>query len=194
MPITTSELVKQKVEAVMDNQKYPHLGDAFSHWYLVEKFGLSDSDAMDACRIAGAGDKGLDAYFIDDETEDIKCFQFKFSESGEYAMGPDEIIKIYNTITYSTDRSNLTHVTGKTARVAFEEILDKWEQNYDITFYVVVFGHITKDGQKELEKIEKTLPVSATNTKRVQVIPHDSTAVSELLVDFSKSTPIFDKL
>ena len=49
---TTSELVTKSVEIVKDKE-YPHLGDAFSHWYLVEKFGLSDSDAMDACRIAG---------------------------------------------------------------------------------------------------------------------------------------------
>ena len=66
MTATVSEQIYEKVAYVKDKERYSNLGDAFSHWYLVEKFGLSNSEAMDACRIAGAGDKGLDAYFLSD--------------------------------------------------------------------------------------------------------------------------------
>ena len=132
--LTTSQMVTQSVGLIKEKEDYANLGDAFAHWYLVEKFDLSHHDAAEACTIAGPGDKGLDAVYYDDEEQNILCFQFKFSEEGNHAMGSDDILKIHNTIGYCTDRTSLANITKSHARNIFEEIVAKWEMKYNIIY------------------------------------------------------------
>ena len=66
---------------------YPNDGQRFDAWYLRNIYNLSAAEALE-CVTDGAGDKQIDAVYIDDEASVIHIIQGKFYSGGTIDAEP----------------------------------------------------------------------------------------------------------
>lgn len=73
---------------------------ALGFWYMEKEFQL-DPTTINEHIIDGDGDRGIDAYYLDEDTHTLNLFQFKLPKPGNFKKEIDEnaISKIYRTIT-----------------------------------------------------------------------------------------------
>ena len=72
---------------------------ALGFWFLEKEFQL-DSTTINEHLIDGANDRGIDAYYLDEDTHTLNIFQFKLPKPGNFKKEIDgnAISKIYGTI------------------------------------------------------------------------------------------------
>jgi hypothetical protein len=59
---------------------YPSAGDAFCHWAMETWFELDTDEALEACSVSGPGDKGIDAFWHDEQQRVVIIAQAKYSK------------------------------------------------------------------------------------------------------------------
>jgi hypothetical protein len=72
---------------------YSNDGDAFCHWALRTYLELDDDEAFEACDVGGPGDRGLDAYWHDEEQRRIILAQAKYSQR-KGKVGAEPVIEM----------------------------------------------------------------------------------------------------
>lgn len=167
--------IRRGVDDLYSKQKLASTGDAFAYWYLINRFKFSELEASDAVAMGGPNDKGLDAVYFDDDSRQAYCFQFKYSEEGRANFAYEDSTKLRSTLEHISDKSLLDKVESGPLLDALSAIHDRREAGYDVMFYVVVLGSVTKEASKEIEDINKKY------AKVAQVIIQDSTTIAEFL-------------
>lgn len=89
------EIIKQENGFTGEGANSKSLG----FWYIEKEFQL-DPTTINEHIIDGNDDRGIDAYYLDEETHTLNLFQFKLPESGNFKKEIDAnaISKIYGTI------------------------------------------------------------------------------------------------
>src|SRR5215204_4211303 len=62
---------------------YASAGDAFCHYAVREYFDLDEEDTFEYCDIGGKNDKGIDAFWHDDQERRVVVVQAKYSAKAD---------------------------------------------------------------------------------------------------------------
>lgn len=84
--------LQDTVERLQDDY-YSNEGDAFCHWAMQTFFELDDDEAYEACDVGGPGDRGLDAFWHDEDQRRIVLAQAKYS-GGRGKFGADAVVEL----------------------------------------------------------------------------------------------------
>jgi AIPR protein len=77
----------------LQHEYYANAGDAFCYWAVRNYLELDEDDALAACNVGGPNDRGLDAFWIDDNQRRIVIAQAKYSERKK-TFGPDVVVDL----------------------------------------------------------------------------------------------------
>lgn len=72
--------ISEQIDTIKLENEYKTKSLAFAHWYLSNHIKLDDQQIAEAL-IDGADDLGIDAIILDETSETLSVFQFKFPES-----------------------------------------------------------------------------------------------------------------
>lgn len=72
---------------------YSNSGDAFCHWAMQTYLELDDDTAFEACDVGGRADRGLDAYWHDQDQHRIVLAQAKY-KSAKGKVGPEAVVDL----------------------------------------------------------------------------------------------------
>lgn len=91
--------LQSDLKDIVDNYYQDNYSEAFGHFMLKLKFGLSDEEANE-CITDGADDNGIDAIYIE-SGKTINFFQFKFPENSRNiskGVTENEVLKLCNGV------------------------------------------------------------------------------------------------
>jgi len=167
--------IKFRVDELYQKHKLASKGDAFAYWYIINRFGLSELEAAEACAVSGPNDKGLDATYFDDDLQQIYCFQFKYSESGNAVLGYEDATKLRSTLEFLTKKDLMDKVTSEALREALASIHERRAVEYGVIFYLVVLGTVAPEAKKEIGAIQSEY------SEALQIVVHDSATIAEVV-------------
>jgi AIPR protein len=189
---TPIEAIADQVAHVWKEESYANEGDAFVHWYLMQRFDLLASEAADASAIGGPNDKGFDALWFDDDHRIICAAQCKYGKSGKASFGYEDATKLRSSLQYLKDPMMMEGVTNELLRDRLREVHTRLKANYDIQFYVVVLGEVASEARKEVHDLAKKAEAD------VQVFLHEANDVINVLpkmkqiADITADIPVYE--
>lgn len=146
--------VAEQYEAVYSSE-----GDAFAHVAVREYFHLDDEDALEYCDVGGSHDKGIDAFWFDEEERRAILVQTKWA--GEKKAFRAEVVREAE----SAYRWLLRIAKGEGGEAAPRVIdaarqlykLREVEPDYPVSIYVIVAGSFTRGAIEESARVEDDL-------------------------------------
>ena len=150
------EEIKNEILQEYYQKNYPNDGQRFIAWYLRKIFNLDPYETND-CITDGAGDKQIDAVYIDNRLQKIFILQGKFY-SGKIDSEPlREVLSSWIMINKLDDLQN---AANSKLKVKINEISNALEDDYEVCFELVTTGELTEAAQKDLENYQKILVTS----------------------------------
>lgn len=149
----------RKAVAELHDSVYSSAGDAFAHVAVREYFDLDDEDALEYCDVGGSRDKGIDAFWFDEEDRRAILVQTKWSEEPKGFRA--EVVREAE----SAYRWLLRLAEGKGGEAA-PRVVDaarqlfkvrEVEPDYPVSIFIVVSGSFTKGALEEKARVEDDL-------------------------------------
>lgn len=134
---------------------YSSAGDAFAHVAVREYFDLDDEEALEYCDVGGSRDKGIDAFWIDQEDRRAILVQTKWSD--EQRSFRNTAVREGEAAYRWLDRLS----EGKTGEAAPRVIdaarelykLRQVEPDFPVHIFVIVAGTFTKGAFEEEARV-----------------------------------------
>lgn len=132
---------------------YPSRGDAFCHVAMRIYFELDDDQALEACDVGGPGDRGVDAFWHDEEQREIVVVQAKYasrSKTFDRSVVAD----------LESAWSALRHLSSQHRARAREQVLDAARQirdarrtdpSYPVVLVCFAAGRFSPDAHSAVE-------------------------------------------
>ena len=133
---------------------YPNDGQRFVAWYLRNVHGLSTFEAKD-CITDGAGDKQIDAVYIDNQNSTIYIIQGKFYK-GE-TVDAEPLREILASWIQIKDLSKLQDGANMKLRIKINEIASAMDDDYDICFELITTSSLTPSASNDLELFKEQI-------------------------------------
>jgi len=120
-------------------------GKAFGMWYAIEGLGLEEDEAFEAVSYDGGNDKGIDLFYVDQESERVIIGQLKFNSNGTYKGKKNELLALIHTTDWLKDPESLDRDGRKDLGSAGREYLSSIDKGYSIEYVYVYCGPYHKD-------------------------------------------------
>ena len=151
-------------------KNYPNDGQRFVAWYLRNIHNLDTLEAKD-CITDGAGDKQIDAVYIDDQTTTIYIIQGKFYK-GE-TVDAEPLREVLSSWIQIKDLQKLQDAANDRLRVKISEIATAIEDDYEICFELITTAGLTESAQGDLEAFQKVLSESENLSANLVLVDND---------------------
>ena len=136
----------------MDN--YPNEGQRFVAWYLRNIHNLDTIEAKD-CITDGAGDKQIDAVYIDNDSSIVYIIQGKFYSGDTVDATPlREVLASWVEI---KNLSKLQEDANEKLRIKINELATALEDDYEVVFELITTAGLTESGKADLATFQKEL-------------------------------------
>lgn len=135
-------------------ENYPNDGQRFIAWYLRNIHNLDEVETKD-CITDGAGDKQIDAIYIDNQSSTVYIIQ------GKFYSGPTVDAEPLREVTSSwiqiKDLSKLQEEANNKLRVKIAELSNAMDDDYEVVFELVTTSELTESAKADLETFQKEL-------------------------------------
>lgn len=164
----------EKIKSDISNEYYknnfPNDGQRFVAWYLRNIHNLENFEAKD-CITDGAGDKQIDAVYIDNQSCTVYIIQGKFYSSGTVDAEPlREVISSWIQI---KNLENLQDGANQKLRVKINEISSALEDDYEICFELITTSMLTDSAKNDLAIFERELVEDESITASICVVDNE---------------------
>jgi hypothetical protein len=137
--------IKKEVASLQEDI-YAQAGDAFCHHALEILFDLDSDEALEACAVGGQGDKGLDAFWLDEQGGRVVLVQAKYSSSAKKSFDRQSILQLESAFVWlkrlgETPSPKVRGEVLEAARQLHE--LRQEDPDYPIDLYCVCIGKFT---------------------------------------------------
>ncbi len=150
---------------------YANEGQKFVVWYLRNIHNLDPIEAKN-CITDGAGDKQIDAIYIDNQTSIIYIIQGKFYSSEKIDSEPlREVLASWVQI---KDLEKLQDSANDKLRVKINELSEAIEDNYEICFEFITTSELTDSAKNDLEVFSKELTESEELTASLVLVDKEA--------------------
>ena len=128
-------------------QNFPNDGQRFVAWYLRNIHNLDTFEAKD-CITDGAGDKQIDAVYIDNQSSTVYIIQGKFY-SGD-AVDAEPLREVLSSWIQIKDLAHLQEGANHKLQVKITEMADALEDDYEICFELITTSELTEAAKADL--------------------------------------------
>lgn len=151
-------------------QQYPNDGQRFVAWYLRNIHNLDEIQTKD-CITDGAGDKQIDAIYVDDSASTVYIIQGKFIGSEQVDAEPlrevlSSWVRIKNLVTLQEDANNKL-------KQKLIDLSDALQEDYDISFELITTSKLTPSAQADLSSFQDEISNSDELSASIQVVDAD---------------------
>ena len=159
--------IKRDIAQEYYTDKYPNDGQRFVAWYLRNIYGLDTAEAK-SCITDGAGDKQIDAVYVDDQNEIVYIIQGKFTQKTKIDSSP--LREIHSAWIQLKDLQHLQENSNDNLAGKIPEISSALNNNYDVCFELVTNSELTKPAHKDFELYRQEFEDCETLDARLIVI------------------------
>lgn len=163
--------VKSDIKQKYYLENYPNDGQRFVAWYLRNIHNLDTYETKDAIT-DGAGDKQIDAVYIDNQSSTIYIIQGKFY-SGD-TVNAEPLREVLSSWVQIKDLSYLQEGANQRLQIKISEISSAMEDNYEICFELITTATLTDSAKNDLEVFQKELAESETLQANLVVIDNET--------------------
>ncbi|MDR6430538.1 AIPR family protein [Brucella pseudogrignonensis] len=154
------ELIQKQIETDYFQQKFPNDGQRFLAWYLRNILFRDMNETRDDIT-DGADDKQIDALIVDDEKSMVRIIQGKFIQGGTVDAEP--LREVLSSWLQIKDLARLQKVSNQKLARKLRELANALEEDYEVSFELIVTGTLTKAAQHDLQTFQEELTKLSEN-------------------------------
>lgn len=163
--------IKKDIEQEYYIKNYPNEGQRFVAWYLRNIHNL-DTFETKGCITDGAGDKQIDAIYIDDQSSTIFIIQGKFY-NGE-TIDAEPLREVLSSWIQIQNPALLQEAANDRLKVKINEMATALaDDDYEICFELITTSGLTEAAKKDLVAFQKTLSESESLNANLVLIDRE---------------------
>nr|WP_308520933.1 AIPR family protein [uncultured Stomatobaculum sp.] len=151
--------------------QYPNDGQRFVAWYLRNIHNLDTFEAKD-CITDGAGDKQIDAIYIDNQASVVYIIQGKFY-SGD-VVDAEPLREVLSSWIQIKDLARLQDAANEKLKVKINELATALDDDYEICFELITTAGLTEAAKTDLETFQKELAESETLSANLVLVDNET--------------------
>ena len=163
--------IKHDISQTYYTDNYPNDGQRFVAWYLRNIHGLDTLEAK-SCITDGAGDKQIDAVFVNDQNETVYIIQGKFYSSA--SMGSAPLRDVLASWIQIKDLQHLQENANDKLKAKINEISSALSDDYRICFELITASEPTESAKADLERFSAELSASPTLSANLVLVDKDT--------------------
>lgn len=152
-------------------KNYPNDGQRFIAWYLRNIHNLDTFETKD-CITDGAGDKQIDAIYIDNQSSTIYIIQGKFY--GSETVDAEPLREILSSWVQIKDLAHLQDGANHKLQVKINEMAQALEDDYEICFELITTSTLTESAKADLATFQKELFEDETLSANLVVVDNNT--------------------
>lgn len=152
-------------------ENYPNDGQRFVAWYLRNIHNLDTYETKD-CITDGAGDKQIDAVYIDNQSSTIYIIQGKFYKGD--VVNAEPLREVLSSWIQIKDLSHLQEGANHKLQVKINEIANALYDDYEICFELITTSELTEAAKADLFAFQRELAESEVLQANLSVIDNDT--------------------
>lgn len=152
-------------------ENYPNDGQRFVAWYLRNIHNLDTYEAKD-CITDGAGDKQIDAVYIDDQSSTIYIIQGKFYKGD--VVNAEPLREVLSSCIQIKDLVHLQEGANHKLQIKINEIANALEDDYEICFELITTSELTEAAKADITVFQRELAESEVLQANLSVIDNDT--------------------
>ena len=134
-------------------ENFPNDGQRFVAWYLRNIHNLDTHETKD-CITDGAGDKQIDAVYIDNQSSTVFIIQGKFY--GGDTIDAEPLREVLSSWIQIQDLARLQDGANQKLKIKVNEIATALEDDYEVCFELITTSALTNSAQHDLETVSYT--------------------------------------
>lgn len=152
-------------------QNYPNDGQRFVAWYLRNIHNLDTIEAKD-CITDGAGDKQIDAVYIDNQASVVYIIQGKFYSGN--TIGAEALREVLSSWIQIKNLKELQDSANEKLKVKINELATALEDDYEVCFELITTAGLTEDAKKDLAVFQKELAENDTLSANLVLVDDET--------------------
>lgn len=152
-------------------ENFPNDGQRFVAWYLRNIHNLDTFETKD-CITDGAGDKQIDAVYIDNQSCTIYVIQGKFY--GGDTVDAEPLREVLSSWIQIQDLAHLQEGANHNLQVKISEMATALEDDYEICFELITTSALTDSARRDLEIFQKKLSDNETLSANLIVVDNET--------------------
>lgn len=152
-------------------KNYPNEGQRFIAWYLRNIHNLDTYETRD-CITDGAGDKQIDAIYIDNQSCTVYVIQGKFY-SGD-TVDAEPLREVLSSWIQIKDLQHLQEGANHKLQVKIAELATALEDDYEICFELITTSQLTESANADLETFQKELAESESLQANLVLVDNET--------------------
>lgn len=169
--LSVYDRIKNDISQEYYLKNYPNDGQRFVAWYLRNIHNLDTLEAK-SCMTDGAGDKQIDAVYIDDQTATIYIIQGKFYKGD--AVDAEPLREVLASWIQIKNLQKLQDAANNKLCVKISEIATALDDDYEICFELITTSGLTESAQRDLEVFQKTLSESESFSANLVLVDNET--------------------
>lgn len=165
------EKIKKDIEQEYYVRNYPNDGQRFVAWYLRNIHNLDTFEAK-ACITDGAGDKQIDAVYIDDQSSTIYIIQGKFYKGDTVDAEP--LREITSSWIQIKNLAKLQEAANEKLQAKISEIATALEDDYEVCFELITTSGMTDSAKADLATFQAELAESETLSANLVLVDNET--------------------
>lgn len=150
---------------------FPNDGQRFIAWYLRNIHNLDTFEAKD-CITDGAGDKQIDAVYIDNQASVVYIIQGKFY-SGD-TVDAEPLREVLSSWIQIKDLAHLQESANEKLRIKISELASALDDDYEVCFELITTAGLTDSAKTDLETFQKELAESETLSANLVLVDNET--------------------
>lgn len=152
-------------------ENFPNDGQRFVAWYLRNIHNLDTFETKD-CITDGAGDKQIDAVYIDNQSCTIYIIQGKFY--GRDTVDAEPLREVLSSWIQIQDLAHLQEGANHSLQVKISEMATALEDDYEVCFELITTSSLTDSAKRDLEVFQKKLSDNETLSANLVVVDNET--------------------
>lgn len=165
------EQIKSDILQEYYRTNFPNDGQRFIAWYLRNIHNLDIVEAK-SCITDGAGDKQIDAIYIDDASEIAYIIQGKFYSAETVDAEP--LREVLSSWAQIRDLAKLQESANEKLKIKINELSRAIDDSYEICFELITTSVLTESAKNDLEIFRKLLSDNDDISANIIVVDNDT--------------------
>lgn len=152
-------------------ENFPNDGQRFVAWYLRNIHNLDTFETKD-CITDGAGDKQIDAVYIDNQACAVYIIQGKFY--GGDTVDAEPLREVLSSWIQIQNLAHLQDGANHNLQVKISEIATALEDDYEVCFELIMTSTLTDPAKHDLEVFQKNLSDNEAISANLIVVDNET--------------------
>ncbi len=150
---------------------FPNDGQRFIAWYLRNIHNLDTYEAKE-CITDGAGDKQIDAVYIDDQSCTVYIIQGKFYDRDTVDAEP--LREVLSSWIQIQDLAHLQEGANHKLQMKISEISAAIDDDYEICFELITTSNLTESAKQDLDLFQRQIAENENISASITVVDNDT--------------------